>query len=87
MDHSIAIYSIFCIGIVYFRCVLVNPHVQVVQNMCGKGGYRVFQAELGAAEVYPLFQTKKNSCKCGVKKTSRVAISKISLPKQISVGS
>ena len=28
----------FCIGMVYFRCLLVNPHVQVVQNMCGKGG-------------------------------------------------
>ena len=38
MDHLIAIYSIFCIGMVYFRCLLVNPHVQAVQNMCGKGG-------------------------------------------------
>ena len=29
-DHSIAIYSFFCIGMVYFRCLLVNPHVQAV---------------------------------------------------------
>jgi len=38
-DHSIAIYSIFCIGMVYFGCLSVSPHIQVVhQNMCGKGG-------------------------------------------------
>ena len=37
-DHSIAIYSIFCIGMVYFGCRQVNPHIQAVQNMCGKGG-------------------------------------------------
>ena len=37
---------------------MVNPHVQAVQNMCGKGGYRVFQTELGAAEVYPIFKKK-----------------------------
>ena len=37
-DHSIAIYSIFCIGMVYFGCLQVNPHIQAVQNMCGKGG-------------------------------------------------
>ena len=37
-DHSIAIYLILCIGMVYFKCLLVNPHVQAVQNMCGKGG-------------------------------------------------
>ena len=28
----------FLIGMVYFRCYLVNPHVQGVQNMYGKGG-------------------------------------------------
>merc|ERR1711884_498639 len=33
-DHSIAIYSIFCIGMVYFGCLQVNPHIQAVQNMC-----------------------------------------------------
>ena len=41
-DHSIAIYSIFCKGMVYFECLLVNPHIQAVENMCGKGGQRVF---------------------------------------------
>ena len=41
-DHSIAIYSIFCIGMVYFGCLQVNPHIQAVQNMCSKGGQRVF---------------------------------------------
>ena len=38
MDHKIAIYSSFLIGMVYFGCHLVNPHVQTVQNMNGKGG-------------------------------------------------
>ena len=37
-DLSIAIYSSFWIGMVYFKCFLVNPHVQTVQNMYGKGG-------------------------------------------------
>ena len=37
-DFTIAIYSIFGIGMVYFRCLQVNPHIQVVQNMCSKGG-------------------------------------------------
>ena len=36
-DHSIAIYSNFWIGMVYFGCHLVKPHVQTVQNMYGKG--------------------------------------------------
>ena len=45
-DHSIAIYSIFWIGMVYFGWHLVNPHVQPVQNMYGKGGSRVYKAEL-----------------------------------------
>ena len=35
---------------------LVNPHVQRVQNMYGKGGLRVFKVELWAAEVDPLFE-------------------------------
>ena len=34
-DHLIAIYSIFGIGMVYFGCLKVNPHIQAVQNMCG----------------------------------------------------
>ena len=37
-DHSIAIFSIFLIGMVYFLWYVVNPHVQTVQNMYGKGG-------------------------------------------------
>ena len=37
-DHSIAICSIFFIGVVYFGWYLVNPYVQAVQNMCGRGG-------------------------------------------------
>ena len=28
----------FFIGMVYFGCLQVNPHIQAVQNMCGKGG-------------------------------------------------
>ena len=35
-DHSIAIYSNFLIGMVYFGSHLVNPHVQAAQNMYGK---------------------------------------------------
>ena len=41
MDHSIAIYSIFCIGMVYFRCLQVNPHIQALQNMCSKVGWAI----------------------------------------------
>ena len=26
------------IGMVYFGCLLVNPDIQAVQNMCSKGG-------------------------------------------------
>merc|ERR1712004_87406 len=37
-DHSIAIYSNFGIGMVYFEYHLVKAHVQTVQNMYGKGG-------------------------------------------------
>ena len=36
-DHSIAIYSNFWIGMVYFGYHLVKAHVQTVQNMYGKG--------------------------------------------------
>ena len=45
-DHSIAIYSNFWIGMVYFGCHLVNPHVQTVQNMYCKGRWRVCKARL-----------------------------------------
>ena len=37
-DHSITICSTFCIGMIYKRWYLVNPHVQTVQNMYGKLG-------------------------------------------------
>ena len=37
-DHSIGICSFFGIGLVYIRLYLVNPHVQRIQNMYGKGG-------------------------------------------------
>jgi len=36
-DHSIATFSIFLIGMVYFGWYLVNPHVKVVQNKYGNG--------------------------------------------------
>ena len=38
---------------VYFGWYLVNPHVQVVQNMFGKGGYRGFKAKVQAPKVDP----------------------------------
>ena len=37
-DHSIAIYSIFWIGMVYKRWYLANLHAHTVQTMYGKGG-------------------------------------------------
>ena len=36
--HSIAICSKYFISMVYFRCYLMNPHVQGVHKMCGKWG-------------------------------------------------
>ena len=38
---------------VYIAIRILNPHVQRVQNMCGKGGYRVSKAKLQTAEVDP----------------------------------
>ena len=55
-DHLIAIYSIFCIGMVYFRCYLVNPLVQGVQNMYGKVGLGVFKGELSSKQQRNLVQ-------------------------------
>ena len=46
----------FCIGIVYYRRYLVNPHVQTVQNIYGKGVQVVLKAELWAAQVDPRFK-------------------------------
>ena len=37
---------------------VVNPHVQMVQDMYGKGGKGVFKAELRAAEVDPHLEKK-----------------------------
>ena len=41
---------------IYKRWYLVNPHVQTVQNMFGKGGYRVYKAELRPPKVDPYFK-------------------------------
>ena len=38
--------------------MLVNPHVQTVQNMYGKGGKRVYKAELWPLKVDPYFEKK-----------------------------
>ena len=43
----------------YIRWYLVNPHVQKIQNMYGKGGKRVSKAELQTAKVDPYFERKK----------------------------
>ena len=40
---------------VYFLWYVVNPHVQAVQIMYGKGGKGVFKAKLHLAEVDPRF--------------------------------
>ena len=64
---------------------MVNPNVQTVSNIYGKGGKWVLKAELRAAEVDPHFE--KKCVFAAYKRTSTVAIFKISLPKQISVGS
>ena len=39
---------------------ILNPHVQTVQNMYGKGGQRVCKAELRPPEVDPYFERKKS---------------------------
>ena len=44
---------------VYLKCYLVNPHVQTVQNMYGKGGKRVCKAELRPLKVDPYFKREK----------------------------
>ena len=47
MDHPIAIFM----GMAYFGCYLVNPHVQTVQNMCGKGGRWCFGLSYGRPKL------------------------------------
>ena len=59
-DHSIAIYYNFWIGMLYFGNHLMNPRVQVVQNMYGKGGKGVCKADLQPPEVDPYFERKKS---------------------------
>ena len=59
-DHLIAIYSIFCIGMVYFRCFLVNLHVKAVQNICGKGGVDGVSGWVRGGKVYPVIQKKRS---------------------------
>ena len=49
---------------VYFGYHLVNPHVQTVQNMYGKGGQRVCKAELLPPEVDPYFERKNRLGRC-----------------------
>ena len=71
-DHSIAISSIFCIGMVYFRCPLVNPHAQAVQNMCGKG---YFRPSYGRSK-FTLFSKKKQTKMRCSKKQARPQFSK-----------
>ena len=41
------------IGMVYFRCHLVNPHVQAFQNKYGKGGIQGLKVDLWPAKVDP----------------------------------
>ena len=53
LECFFAIRSIFCIGMRYIVRHILNPHVQRVQNMHGKGGYRVSKAELRTVEVDP----------------------------------
>ena len=57
----------------YFRWYLVNPHVQVVQNMCAKGGQGVFKAVLWAAEVDPHMGPEDNFCSRKMSKDSVLA--------------
>ena len=46
---------------VYFGYHLVKAHVQMVQNMYGKGGWGVCKAELRPPEVDPYFKREKNT--------------------------
>ena len=51
----------------------MNPHVQMVQNMYGKGGWGVCKAELQPSEVDPYFGRKKISLG-GVAKSPAITI-------------
>ena len=56
------------------------------ESSCPGGSDYVWQSGVEAAEVYSIFNKKKTE-NVMLKKTSTVAIFKILLPKQISVGS
>ena len=43
---------------IYERLYLVNPYFQRVENMYGKGGKRVYKAELWPPKVDPYFEKK-----------------------------
>ena len=58
MDHIIVLYSIFCIGMVYFRCLLGNPHVQAVQIMWPRGVEGISGRVTGGQSL-PFFQKKR----------------------------
>ena len=58
---------------VYFGYHLVKAYVQTVQNMYGKGGWRVSKAELRPPEVDPYFERKKIALG-GVTKSPAVTI-------------
>ena len=56
--------------------MLVNPHVQTIQIMYGKGGWRVFKAKLRTAKVDPYFEREKITF-CGVAQNLSATIFKI----------
>ena len=58
---------------VYFGYHLVNPHVQTVQNLYGKGGQRVSKTELWPLKVDPYFERKKIALR-GVTKSWAVTV-------------
>ena len=49
---------------IYERLYLVNPYFQRVENMYGKGGKRVYKAELRPPKVDPYFEKKKHLRQC-----------------------
>ena len=64
----------FFIGMVYFRCLLVNSHVQAVENMCGQGGRGCFRLSYEQPK-FTLFS--KKTVNAVSQKTDTVAIFKI----------
>ena len=76
---SIAICSKYFISMVYFRCYLMNPHVQAVQKCVAKGGRGCFRPSYGWPKL-TLF-SKKNPTKMNRQKNDTATIFKLSLPK------